>query len=500
MNSSAGQRLANAFAFYISVCLLAMLGLWLRWRAAQGELWLDEVWSMTLVAPLRHAGQVFWAISHDNNHFLNSLWLFAMGPDASVTSLRSLSIAFGGLAVLAAGWAGYGAKDGARAGASWFSGLIAALFCALGLAFVDHGSEARGYSGLITCAFVACGAWLRAVKADEFRMRWLWLMALATGLACLFHLTGVALAAVLGLAHLAVLRGRTGDMGAAFRQCVREFWPMALALTPAFASLAAGVAVTGKLTVGGLSPFSWERFLHGFAGMLVGLAGFLPEGMLIGGGNAGPALVIIGAAAVIFMLLLAKGLLGREIAALGICGLVIMPLAMALARLPNLEFARYFLVPAVIAVLVLAQGARALWRRGGANRAAGVAILLLAGLVNGAALPGYLASSRGQRLPLLEAIARSGDPSYATNSRMRVPMMAQFLARRSGLVIRHVEEIDICQSRPLWFIGETADVSRAPPQIEAGPKACPQVYVSSGMASTGRAGGWVLYQRQEVSP
>ena len=55
---------------------IAAAGFVLRLWCARGPLTLDEVWSIENLAPLRHFWQVFWGISHDNNHFLNSLWLY----------------------------------------------------------------------------------------------------------------------------------------------------------------------------------------------------------------------------------------------------------------------------------------------------------------------------------------------------------------------------------------------------------------------------------------
>lgn len=74
---------------------LSGLALILRLAAAQGELWLDEIWSLTLISGLQRWWDVFWRISHDNNHFLNSAWLLIAGPEASVLTRRAFSIALG---------------------------------------------------------------------------------------------------------------------------------------------------------------------------------------------------------------------------------------------------------------------------------------------------------------------------------------------------------------------------------------------------------------------
>src|SRR5208283_5094387 len=58
------------------VAALVAAGLAVRLWCARGPLWLDEIWSIENLAPLTRFWQVFWGISHDNNHFLNSLWLY----------------------------------------------------------------------------------------------------------------------------------------------------------------------------------------------------------------------------------------------------------------------------------------------------------------------------------------------------------------------------------------------------------------------------------------
>ncbi len=74
------------FAATIFVCLIATA---LRIAAARGELWLDEVWSIRLVQEHAHSpSDIFLHLQHDNNHFLNSLWVYAVGPDGSAWMYR----------------------------------------------------------------------------------------------------------------------------------------------------------------------------------------------------------------------------------------------------------------------------------------------------------------------------------------------------------------------------------------------------------------------------
>ena len=64
----------------------------LRVLAANNDLWLDEVWSVAHLQGLTNWWQVFTDIHSDNNHYLNSIWLFAAPLDHPLF-LRGLSVA-----------------------------------------------------------------------------------------------------------------------------------------------------------------------------------------------------------------------------------------------------------------------------------------------------------------------------------------------------------------------------------------------------------------------
>src|SRR5690242_15983163 len=127
-----------------AVGAIALAGLLLRVVAAHGGLWTDEAWSVIYAAQARDPLGVFLRINHDNNHHLYSLWLQAIGPDASPLLARAPAILAGSLAiVIAALLVGRRSKVG---------GVVAALLFAFSPAMLVFGSEARGYAMMLLAA------------------------------------------------------------------------------------------------------------------------------------------------------------------------------------------------------------------------------------------------------------------------------------------------------------------------------------------------------------
>jgi len=54
--------------FSRSLVVITLVGFLLRVLAARGELWLDEIWSLTLLEEISSWHEVFWKIPNVNNH------------------------------------------------------------------------------------------------------------------------------------------------------------------------------------------------------------------------------------------------------------------------------------------------------------------------------------------------------------------------------------------------------------------------------------------------
>jgi hypothetical protein len=180
-----------------------VLGFALRLAAARGDLWLDELWSLQLANATSSPLDVFWKIHHDNNNYLNTLWLIAVGDGAAPLLYRALSVV-SGLGMVALG-------AGAVLGGGRFEGAAAAILLAVSRFLVHYGSEARGY-GLAMffalAAFVSLDRYLRTG-----RRRFAAAFSVTAALGVLSHLTFVfVLAAALAWAAFEIARRRRAGM------------------------------------------------------------------------------------------------------------------------------------------------------------------------------------------------------------------------------------------------------------------------------------------------
>ena len=67
---------SHSFLFLLLLAFLIVAALILRIRGTHNDLWLDELISLHLACGVKSPWQVFTAIHNDNNHYLNTLYLF----------------------------------------------------------------------------------------------------------------------------------------------------------------------------------------------------------------------------------------------------------------------------------------------------------------------------------------------------------------------------------------------------------------------------------------
>jgi hypothetical protein len=412
-------RRSDRLGWWTAVGAIALAGLALRIVAAHGGLWTDEAWSVIYAAQARDAVGVFFRINHDNNHHLYSLWLQAVGADASPMLERAPAILAGALAVVpAAIFAGRRSRA---------AGLVAALLFAVTPTFVVFGSEARGYSMMLLAALVLLLLVDDAVAGRETRgARW-WLAALALA-GMLSHMT---MAAPVGIAALWFYLERRRQAGpeSAMHDSVRLMGPalVATAAVPLFVFAAAAMSPTG-MRLGGYEPFSLSHY-----------AAALDDLALWSAGLSGPwpwvVPVLLGLVAVLLAVKRPDWLGPRAL--LYAMLILAVPIGLAVARAGNTGFARYYLASALGLLLFMSEWiGRGLAARPAvrAGAIAVVAALLAVGAYRDSLL---IAADRGHpAAPVRDMAALEPAGSRIAFAGPRLKAVVAVAAERSGYAAR----------------------------------------------------------------
>lgn len=150
-----------------------------RGAGVRGDLWIDEIWSVGSALGVESPLGVFTAIHHDNNHWLNTLYLHFVGPTERFYLYRLLAVGAGvGTTLLATLLA-------LRRGL--VPALLAATIFGFSYALVHFSSEARGYATAIFLALAAHAFLERFLATRDDRAAWGF--AIASSLGFLSQLT-----------------------------------------------------------------------------------------------------------------------------------------------------------------------------------------------------------------------------------------------------------------------------------------------------------------------
>ncbi len=132
------------------IVLVVLIGVVARLVVSSAsDMWFDEVLTVSLVSPLSSWWEVF-RINHDNNHLLNSLYLYLLGENSPVWQLRLPSTIFG-LALIGAAVCSWPQQR-----SQTYNGTLTLILASSFLMLV-YSTEARGYAG---CLFFSLSLYL----------------------------------------------------------------------------------------------------------------------------------------------------------------------------------------------------------------------------------------------------------------------------------------------------------------------------------------------------
>jgi hypothetical protein len=180
ISSARGRSIIPLFLLAGLVVLAAVV----RVIATHNDLWLDELISLRIANAMKTPWQIFSTVHSDNNHYLNTLFLYFAKGQNYAPVYRYLSVLWGVLLVPAGYWL---LIRRSRVEAVILAGLLACSY-----PLIHFSSEARGYSGALLGSMLACAALARWM-AREDRGRESFFLGLTYGLAMvlaiLSHLT-----------------------------------------------------------------------------------------------------------------------------------------------------------------------------------------------------------------------------------------------------------------------------------------------------------------------
>jgi hypothetical protein len=475
LRSSAHEAWAPRATWVVSpqlpIAALIVGGAVLRFAGSLDQLWFDEVWTLHLVRGISSPIELLTRVTLDNNHILNSLYVWLVGVSAPSVTLRLLTVASSVGSLLVAQRLMRHRPAGER--------VLGTALLALSFPLIVYGSEARGYAGATFFA-LAAAALLDGVR----ERRSLGMLALLWGaivLGGLSHPTFLIVVPSLAAGGLwTAIRGRS---------------PRAV-VSEAMRTLAVPLLV--------LAGLYWPRLMHPEIGGVGSAANCTPLdafrgwlAILAGTPRIGPW-----AWPLAISVLLA---LVTEIYVEGRAGerewpfratLILVPVLVVAVVRPSFLFLRYFLVTVPFLLLVLARLLSRLSQRFPAVTAL-LALAVLASGINDSAR--FLEIGRGHYREVVTYIGRHGGArtSVTSDHDGRTGMLLAYYVPRLGFRQRvdYHSFMDLPAEGTDWLITHSFERDPTPPLIEQrGPWKYRLVYHAPYF---GELSGfhWFLYQR-----
>jgi hypothetical protein len=434
--------------FALGVASLLALGAGLRLALGFESFWLDEAWSHAIAIKAGSALEIFTGFKHDNNHLLNTLYLYLVDDwvgDRHWILFRLLSLVAGCLSI----WAVW------RIGLQWGrpASVFALALVATSFPLASAAAQARGYAGAILCSLlyfllVRGGRGQHTTLSAAMRAVGLGLTAIA-GL--LFHPSFVyGLAGVLALSATDELVSGRGGARGTWRWLRLHGIPL-LSLGALYSFHYAQIEVGG-----GPDYDRFETVRQAFAQTLA----LPPRGPLAWIATfAGVGLAGLGT----WVLIRHRD---RHVVLFGVT-LVAAPLGVLVVSDPQLYYARYLLATFPWFYLVVAIGLADAWARRGMWRVLAASVLAFFVASNSWHAGSVLTEGRGDYLDTLTYIAANtesevieigGDHDFRNSTVLR------FHAPRVDPPRRFVYRVrgDWPTGGPLWILRHSFSSNHTP--------------------------------------
>jgi hypothetical protein len=419
---------------------LLVLGVFLRYSAIHNQLWLDEILSLKLIGQLKSPWEIF-SLLHDNNHYLNSLFLFEVGPAATADSYRLAAFVFSLLTLSLAVIASF------RRGA--LEGLFGSILFTCSYVVILYGTEARGYSSLIFFALLSF-----LLLQNFFRHSAMWLalcFSLSSILGMLSHFSFIPFYAALFVWSFFQLLGKKHKL------IFSDF--LLLNLLPSTTAAAIYIDRFSKLTFAGGPQGSRLEVLVNAVSVPYG-------GYELSISNLDAGAVALGLAAVILALLFIEIVqeirAGRSDAWFLFLVVFCAPVILLFVVQPHVFVLRYILLSSVFSYLLAGGFLARMYRRDSAGAAASSILIVAFVIGNGFLFQKLVVSGRGQYREALEFIAENSPQKeiyIGGNQDFRNALLVEYFGERSntGKSFHYVEGQYPETTKAEWVIIQTQD-------------------------------------------
>ncbi|MFO0918305.1 MAG: glycosyltransferase family 39 protein [Planctomycetaceae bacterium] len=456
--------------------IIGLFGL-LMMVAARGDLWFDEILSVKFAHLARNPMDVLLAIPHDNNHPLNTLFLYYVPDGSPFPVYRLLSVAAGILSlVLAARFARREWGEPEAIGAVVLLGTSYPLLL--------YFSEARGYAPAI-----CCGLWAYDQLSLRLRtIRWRHVLGFwaASVLGILSQSTFVILSGAFFILQGAEIWRRRGDEQSSWT----SLWKVQ-SVPVLFIGLWWLVFVSRMGFAGGPEYDKLVVIQEG-AALLMGLPNVWPYPLA--------ALGIVLAIIVGGTVSLKRDQNLQWVFYPSV--LVLVPAAVILVTQPRYFYFRYLLVSFPFFYLLLAYWGVRLYRGNGAL-VRGLLCVAAAGMLCGHAMRivPLLEFGRGRYFAALESMVRD-DPGtlvrIGSDHDNRNSLLIEFYAPRlaGGKTLEYVPQPRLAQTPPEWFLTHSQDLHHVP-ELELRLPAAGTYRLTHSARYAGVSGwAWYVYRRE----
>lgn len=458
----------------LTLALLVLLALGLRFGALFHDLWIDEVWTWGIARAHASAWEIF-TLESSNSHPLNTLYFHLLGDASAAWMYRLPALAAGLSSVVLAAFI---APSFGR-----IAGSAAAALFATSFLMTVYSTEARGYALEVMfalIAFLATRDWLERPRWTVLAMAW---TSIALGFLSQYLFVHAYAALALWSAGRVILR-RIDRWAELRRALVFHSFPLVFVAALWF-------FVLRRVFNAGSPPWELVDVLAETFGWSLGLP-VSPIGLALG-------IALVAGIVAVDVISLARA--GRDEWIFQLAAIVVVPVATAIALKDQYLCPRYFLVAVAFFLVASARVLASLARRGRAGAAAASVLFVAFALGNLALTRSFVAIGRGGYRAAVEQMGREDAASsitvtgnYAFNVGALLDYHKRFLP--AGRELEFFARDKLPPAGVEWIVVDELSFTKPPAtKLRAGPMS----FILRGTwTHFGPSGSdWALYRREK---